>query len=390
MPWKETYVMDLRFEFVMRSLREERPFRELCKEFGISPKTGYKWKERFVEQGLSGLEDLSRKPKNSPTQLAEDVVCAIVRIREAHRKWGARKILETYCRQQPRGERPSESTVKRVLEKAGLVQKRKRRTSETCGRIDNRVVPEAPNDLWTTDFKGWWYTNNRERCEPLTIRDEYSRFVLCTSALDNAKSITVRREFERVFEIHGLPKAIRSDNGSPFACTRAPLGLSRLSAWWLTLGINLDRIPPGRPDQNGGHERMHRDMALEVETCPETDLRRQRAALETWRHTFNFERPHEALDMRMPADVYRKSERPFSKESTELSYPAGFLKRKVGTSGWIGIEGIKVTISTVIAGWHVGLKPCGPDGFLVWFATLCLGLIDLPTQSFKSADRGAD
>ena len=390
MPWKETCVMDSRLEFTMRALREELPFGELCQEYGISPKTGYKWKARFLEAGPQGLSDRSRKPKTSPKQIAEDVVCEIIRIKNDHKAWGPLKVREVYARKHRHAELPSQSTFKRVLEKAGLVKKRRRKPSDTCGRIENRIVPEAPNQLWTTDFKGWWYTNNRERCEPLTVRDEFSRFVLCASALDDAKSVTVRRQFERLFETYGLPKAIRSDNGTPFASTRAPLGLSRLSAWWVALGINLDRIPPGRPDQNGGHERMHRDMAHELEHCPESSLQQQRAALETWRRTFNSERPHQALGMRTPAEVYEKSQRPFPKDAPELRYPAGFLRRKVAKIGWVAIEGARITISTTVAGWHVGLKPSGPDGFLIWFGPLCLGSIDLRTEAFKAADKRPD
>lgn len=386
MPWKEACIMDTRLEFVLRALRENIAFNELCKEYGVSRKTGYKWKERFLEHGPAGLEDLSRRPKNSPKQVAEDVLCQIIRIKDNHRAWGPRKVREVYARQHPNAEVLSESTVKRVLEKAGLVKKRKRRASTTCGRIDNRIVPEAPNALWTVDFKGWWYTGNRQRCEPLTVRDEFTRFVLCANPLDNAKSITVRHEFERVFERYGMPDAIRSDNGSPFACTRAPLGLSKLSAWWIAHGITIDRIPPARPDQNGGHERMHRDMAMEVERCPETDLNEQRGALDTWRHTFNFERPHEALGMRVPGDLYRKSDRLWTQEPEELTYPAGYLKRKVSVGGQIGMEGAKIAISTALAGWHIGLKPCADHEWLAWFGPLALGSIDMRTETFKAVD----
>lgn len=386
MPWKETCVVECRLEFVMRALREDSAFGELCQEYGISRKTGYKWKERFLERGLQGLEDLSRKPNQSPRQLAEDVVCEIVRIKKDHQGWGGAKIRKVYARMHPGVELPSESTFKRVLEKAGLVNKRKCKKSNACGRIENHTVAQAPNELWTADFKGWWYMKDHERCEPLTVRDDFSRFVLCANPLDDAKGSTVRRQFERLFETHGMPNAIRSDNGAPFACTQAPLGLSKLSAWWVTLGINLDRIAPARPDQNGAHERMHRDIAMEVENCPETDLKRQRAALETWRHTFNFERPHQALGMRTPGEVYHKSTRPLPKQPEELTYPAGFLRRKVGAKGSVRIQAVRIRISTTIAGWHVGLKPYGTDEFLCWFGPLCLGVLDLRTQAFRAAD----
>lgn len=387
MPWKETCVMELRLEFVQRALREEISFVELCREYDISSKTGYKWKQRFLEHGVEGLSDRMRTPQNSPTRVDEDVVCAVIRIKQEHQGWGPRKVLEVLSRKNRARELPSLSTVKRILEKSGMVKKRKRKPSASCGRITYRVRPEGPNDLWTVDFKGWWYTGNHERCEPLTVRDEYSRFILCASALDDARSDTVRRQFVHLFESYGMPKSIRSDNGTPFACTTAPLGLSRLSAWWVALGIQLDRIPPGRPDQNGGHERMHRDIAREIESFPENDLQLQRAVLETWRNSFNQERPHEAIGMRTPAEVYRKSERAFPKAFPEISYPEGFLSRKVGRSGAIRIDGIPITISTAIAGWPVGLKPVDHDSFLVFFGKLCLGCVDLNTESFKAAGK---
>ena len=386
MPWREIDIVELRLEFVMRALREEMAFRDLCQEYGISAKTGYKWKERFLRDGMHGLEDQSRRPNHSPQQVAEDVLCEIVRIKKDHKDWGPKKILQVYARTYPHAEPPSLSTVKRVLDKAGLVKKNRRRKSQTCGRIEYRVQAQQPNDLWTVDFKGWWYTVSRQRCEPLTVRDQYSRFVLCATPLDDAKSTTVRREFERLFECYGMPQAIRSDNGPPFACTQAPLGLSRLSAWWVTQGITLDRIPPARPDQNGAHERLHRDMRA-LQNCPEDDLERQRATIEVWRHEFNFERPHEALDMRVPGDVYQKSSRPFLNEPRQLQYPADFLRRRVGKKGSVRVENRRIDISTVFAEWDIGLKPCGADDFLVWFGPLCVGTLDLRTESFKAAHK---
>ena len=389
MPWKETCVMDLRFEFVMRALREEKSFRDLCQEFGISAKTGYKWKARFLRDGMNGLGDLSRAPKHLPHVIAEDVLCQIVHIKKDHPVWGPKKIREVYARLNPGVAPPSLSTVKRVLEKAGMVNKRRRKASKNCGRIEYSAPVQAPNDLWTVDFKGWWHTADGQRCEPLTIRDQFSRFVLCAKPLYDAKSDTVRREFEKVFECYGMPKAIRSDNGAPFACTRAPLGLSRLSAWWVALGINLDRIPPARPDQNGSHERMHRDM-LVLENCPEENIERQRVTNEVWRQEYNFERPHEALQMRVPGDLYRKSTRPLPKEPPELLYPVDYLRRHVHKKGTIKLAGLSFMISTALAGWDVGLKPCDPENFLVWFGPLCLGTLDLHTKSFKHTDKMHD
>jgi len=210
MPWKETNVMELKTEFVLRSLIESIPFRTLCQEYGISPKTGYKWRQRFRESGIEGLHELSRRPLNSPNKLDEDTICEIVKIKESHRGWGARKLLKVYTRKKSDIRPPSESSVQRILTKCGLVQKRKIRSSDKCGRIQNRIKPKAPNDLWTVDFKGWWYTKGGDRCEPLTVRDDFSCFLLCVEAVENARTETIKAHFERIFTIYGLPKVIRS------------------------------------------------------------------------------------------------------------------------------------------------------------------------------------
>lgn len=380
MPWKETDMKSLRTEFVMRSLEEKIPFVQLCREYGIEPKTGYKWKQRFLEEGLEGLADRSRRPKSSPAGLSEGVVCEIIRLKKEQEKWGPRKIREVYARSHSRV--PSESSFKRVLEKAGYVKKRRRRAAGDSGRLQNRKASEQPNDVWTVDFKGWWYTCDGQRCEPLTIRDDHSRFLLCVYPPANGRTETIRAIFERTFQIYGLPVTIRSDNGSPFAAAQAPLGLSRLSAWWLALGIDLDRIDPGCPAQNGGHERMHRDIAQELEGRIEGNLSRHIEELETWRRIYNEERPHEALGMRCPADLYRKSQRKYTDTSEELIYP-GLLQRKVQTSGAIKIEGRRIAISSSLKGWTVGLKATGKATYRVFFAGLCLGEIDVARESFN-------
>ena len=382
MPWKERDVENLRREFVLRSLFEKIPFAALCREYGIQPKTGYKWRKRFLQEGGIGLSDRSRRPRSSPNQMTEDVVCQIVRLKTAHGDWGPRKIRELYERKHPGVMLPSESSFKRILAKAGLVKKRRRRLSRDSGRLQNRAVSEEPNDVWTVDFKGWWYTAEGERCEPLTVRDDYSRYILCASVPENARSDTVRREFERLFDKHGLPGTIRSDNGTPFASARSPLGLSRLSVWWLALGIDLDRIDPGRPSQNGGHERMHRDIAGELERQVEGGLREQAAALEVWRRTYNEERPHEALGMRCPAELYQNSSRCYEGTPEQLTYPSGYLERKVQVTGKIRIEGADIQLTSALAGWDVGLKYSNKENYSVYFGSLCLGQIDLGTDSF--------
>lgn len=386
MPWKETCVMNERTEFVLLAMRGVEDFGQLCGRFGISRKTGYKWKQRFLERGLDGLADRSRRPHDSPTQMVEDVACRIVRLKLAHPHWGPKKIREIFARSRPDEALPSESTFKRVLDKAGLVMRRRRRRhDEQGGRIENRLVAERPNHVWTVDFKGWWYTRDRSRFEPLTIRDDFSRYVLCAQAMDSSRTEPVREQFDRVFRTHGLPEVIRSDNGAPFAAANSPLGLTRLSAWWLTLGIDLDRIRPGRPDQNGGHERMHRDLAIEVERRAEFDVATQQASLDAWRDAFNHQRPHESLGMRVPGELYLPSSRRYEPEQVELGYPAHHLVRKVSQKGNVKVRGVGITVSTALAGHDVGLEPIGEGCLSVWFCRLCLGRLEVETAKFHAA-----
>jgi transposase InsO family protein len=336
-------------EFVMRAQTTEN-FRALCREYGISPRVGYKWSRRFVLHGLEGLQEESRKPKSSPSGLGEEVVCRIVRFRERHPHWGARKIQELYKRSH--GEPPSESSIKRVLEKCGLVKKRRIRPAVETGRLHSGAKAQAPNEIWTIDFKGWWHDANG-RCDPLTIRDEFSRKVLELRALENAKTETVRAAMEEVFKRHGLPGRIRSDNGVPFASTSAPLGLSRLSAWWLALGIDLERGRPGCPQDNGAHERLHLDISRQLERTGYTE---RQAAFDLWRKEFNEERPHEALGMRFPSEVYRDSERKYEGTPEKLVYP-GIESRRVKANGSIDFRSKWYFLSTALAGWDVGLSP---------------------------------
>jgi transposase InsO family protein len=381
MPWKETDAMNERSEFVLRAIATDN-FRELCGEYGISPKTGYKWKERFLEQGLAGMAEQSRRPDKSPNSLAEAVVCEIVRIKEAHRAWGPRKIRELYARVHGRSVTPAESSFKRVLERAGLVEKRRLRQRETSGRLHSGRRASAPNEVWTVDFKGSWHGANGGRCEPLTVRDEYSRYVLDLRRLQDARTQTVRARFEELFRKHGLPGAIRSDNGPPFASVHGLLGLTRLSAWWLALGIDLERGRPGCPQDNGAHERLHLDIARELEAAR---LGEEQAVLDTWRATFNGERPHEALDMRCPAEVYTRSLRAYSGQIDDLNYP-GMRQLRVTNVGCINLRGQWIFISGALAGWSIGLEAISQTTSNVWFGRLRLGQIDNQTMSFKSAE----
>ena len=378
MPWKQTEPMNQRTEFALKAIKTDN-FRALCQEYGISAKTGYKWRERFLAEGLKGMEEDSRRPRSSPTALGDEVVCDIIRIKNRHLAWGPRKVRAIYGRMH--AHTPSESSFKRVLERAGYTQKRATRRRQEAGRLYSGKRAQAPNEVWTVDFKGWWYGAEGRRCEPLTVRDEFSRYLLDLRALPDARTQSVRKSFERLFERHGLPEAIRSDNGSPFANTAAVLGLTRLSAWWLALGIDLERGRPGCPQDNGGHERLHLDIHLELER---QRLGEQQAHLDEWRRAFNEERPHEALDMKFPAELYHPSQKKFTGAPEDLSY-ADMPARKVQRTGTIGWAGAHYFISTALQGWSVGVEPM--DGKLcnVWFGRLLLGQLEPATASFRAA-----
>ena len=370
--------MKERIEFVMKAMQTLN-FRALCQEYGVSPKTGYKWKERFLERGMAGMEEESRRPKSNSERLGQEEVCEMVALKLAHPNWGPRKIRELYKRRH--GGAASESSFKRVLEDAGLTQKRKRRRCSQAGRLSSGRQAQAVNEVWTVDFKGWWRNRQGGRCEPLTVRDEYSRYLLEVRDLANARSETVRESFERLFHRQGLPEAIRSDNGSPFACSKALLGLSRLSVWWVALGIDLERGRPGHPQDNGGHERVHRDISREIEALGVSD----QAALDVWRESFNCERPHESLAMHTPGEVYVPSKRKYEGTPEDLDYPQ-MCPRRVSRCGMIKVNREYIFLSTALGGWSVGLKPSATDRMEVWFGSLLLGEADLAASSFIQAD----
>lgn len=351
--------------------------RELCREYGISAKTGYKWRDRFIRSGEAGMKELSRRPHSHATGLEEAVVCEIIRLKQAHLHWGPRKIQALYKRKHG-GALPSESSFKRVLERAGLTVPRRLKRRAQTGRLGSGFRAEQPNDVWTVDFKGWWRSWQGERVEPLTVRDEYSRMILELRALADGRTRSVRECFEPLFERHGLPRAIRSDNGSPFASVQGLLGLTKLSAWWLALGIDLERNRPGCPQDNGGHERMHRDIRCELE---HSRIPADQEAFDQWREEYNTQRPHEALDMRVPAQVYERSERNYEGTPEDIEYGWSQTRRvqKIGTIRY-GQESIY--LSTALAGWSVSLEQ-RTDGLLdVWFSKLLLGQLDPRTASF--------
>ena len=379
MPWKETQIMNQRTEFAIRSLSEDN-FSDLCREYGISRKTGYKWKERYHAQGAEGLADESRRPKTHAKQLEEPTVCEIVRLKQAHSKWGPKKIRELYRRKHGAKDLPSLSSFKRVLEKSGLtVKRRRRRPKASEGRLNSGRMAQESNDVWTIDFKGWWRDQEGLKVEPLTVRDEWSRYLFDIRLLENSRTETVKSCFETLFKKYGLPKAIRSDNGPPFASSQALLGLSRLSAWWLSLGIELERGRPGCPQDNGGHERMHRDILKELQL---EGVGYEQGTFDLWRDQYNLERPHEALEMKTPGEIYQPSKQPYLGTPEELKYPGMEVRKVNKTLGVIHYQKECYKLTASIGGWTVGLKRVEEEKMEIWFAKQLLGHLDESTRKF--------
>jgi transposase InsO family protein len=382
MPWPIHDVNTIRREFVSKALTQNASFSALCREYGISRKTGYKWRQRALNDGLRRLADQSRRPKSSPTQLEESAVCTLIRFKLRHPSWGPKKIRQLYVRRF--AEVPSLSSCQRVLTRAGLVLTRRRQRKPAKERISSPIVAQAPNEVWTVDFKGWWSLSNGQRCEPLTVRDAFSRYVLAVYAVPRADTRQVQSFFEGLFKTYGLPRVIKSDNGAPFATAGAPLGLSRLSAWWLALGIALDRSRPAHPQDNGAHERLHRDIAAELSCQTHPDLESQQAAFDLWREEFNWRRPHEALGGRCPAEMYQKSARRMP-SAVAIDYGSDMLTRKVSKAGMITWGQIKIFVSGALAGWPVGLRQCDPDHLEIWFTNLLLGHLEVSSARFLRA-----
>ena len=385
MPWKETDAMKEKRAFIDAMLKQSKPFRELCHEFGISEKTGYKWRNRFLDQGYSGLEEESRAPREHPNTIDGDTAAELIRLRLAHPSWGGKKLLALYQRSHPSLPQPSLSSVNRIIEKAGLLKKKRiHRLSATsdCPRLNQALKVSGPNDVWCIDFKGWWRSDG-EICEPFTVRDKYSRKVLCVKLMTGKTTEDVRPVMTELFRKYGLPRAIHSDNGAPFAATNGILGLTKLSAWWISLGILPERSLPGCPGQNGSLERMHADIAREIEGRIPGGITANQVALDAWVEEYNAVRPNEAIGMLTPDEVYRPSERKYSGDFDVLEYPPGFLPRKVFKSGEIILNGVRVTIGSSLSGWHVGLRPEKlPGMYDVFLAEFLLGFLDMTSCCF--------
>ncbi len=371
--------MSQKREFVEKASKPGAKISVLCAEFGISRQTGHKWLRRFREQGPLGLIEQSRRPVTSPRATAEAIVVSIAELRDRHLSWGPQVIAGVLARRLG-DEAPSRATVARVLARLGKIKRR--RPPVRLWSVEGRPYVEvcAPNDLWTMDFKGWWRALNRERCEPLTVRDAFSRYVLAASMAPDTKGKRVRRVLERLFRVYGLPLALQNDNGSPFVCTKARGGLTRLSAWLVSLGIRLVRSRPGCPQDNGGHERMHRDMS-ELQQSPARTRRAQQRACDEWLIDFNHVRPHQALNGKTPAEIYRASPRR-SLVPKLPTYPDGWVTRRVNHRGYVRVNGDDVFLGMALVGHLVGLRQETELRWKARFFDIDLGTVEaLPIQN---------
>lgn len=363
MAWKETCVTAERMQFVAMWRTGAWSMTELCAAFGVSRKTGYKFVHRFLEDGVEGLQDQSRAPHSHPNATSPKVVEELLRLRKKH-GWGGRKIIDYLSRRRPREELPAPSTVDEILRRHGLVRRRRRRSKRSDVKVVRQV--RAPNDRWCADFKGWFRTRDGARCEPLTITDSYSRYLLRCSHVPSLRFEDVQPHFVRAFREFGVPASIRTDNGAPFASTGIA-GLSRLSVWFIRQGIYPDFIDPGKPQQNGRHERMHRTLKERTARPPKASVRAQQRAFGAFRRMYNEERPHEGLDGRVPSDVYRASNRSYRDPAPELAYPSSFLVRKVWTNGTVKLDGQELFLGRALRGQYVGLEPGGDAHLRVHF-----------------------
>jgi transposase InsO family protein len=373
--WKETRPVAERFKFVLECEKQEKPIAVLCREFGISRQTGYKWLARYREDPCPEmLEDRSRRPLRQPHETSQEVIDGVIAARKRYPHWGPRKLRVILQQRWPDVSWPASSTIGQILKRRGLVQprRRRRRTPPYTKPFGNVT---APNQLWCIDFKGHFKTGDGTRVYPLTITDAFSRFIIRCDAVRDPRSAEVRDILESAFREFGLPQAIRSDNGPPFAST-GPGGLTELSAWWIKLGLRHERIDPGKPQQNGRHERMHLTLKRETASPPATTLRGQQGAFDRFRKQFNQERPREALGFATPASLYAPSARLFSDSFRRDNYPFQLEHTLVDKRGYARWDGRNVFIGAALRHELVDLRPVGKRRWAVCFGPIVLGHYD--------------
>lgn len=373
MPWKTLSLLKVRERLVEAVLARHQTLQVICRRFGISRKTAYKWLARFRRRGRAGLRDRSRRPHRSPKQLSDHWIGIIGQWRRRRPHWGAKKIHYQLRQKNPRAKVPARGTIQRWLKRLGWVRARARRARHGPSvPHPGLTVPTRPNQVWTVDFKGWFRTADGVRQEPLTVRDLFSRYGLCLRLLPNQDDRPVRRAMQRLFRQRGLPDAIRVDNGSPFG-GKGALGLSRLSVWWLRLGIRVEFTRRARPGDNAGHEQFHGCYQREVVAAGAAHRAAMQRRSTRWLAHYNEQRPHEALGQRLPAQVYRQSRRVFPEVLSPLKYPRGWEVRRVRNRGRIKWRGRLRFIGRAFVGQTVGLKSAGAHQWEVFLGRQLIG-----------------
>jgi transposase InsO family protein len=382
MPWKETSAMGQRIQLIADWLSGDYRKSELCRIYGISRPTGDKWIRRYDQHGLQGLAELERAPHRHPNQTAEELRALIVQTKLRRQKWGPKKVLDWLRRERPELKWPADSTAGEILKGAGLVKPRKRRRRRVTPYSEPFAECGAPNQSWSADFKGDFLLGNGRRCYPLTITDNFSRYLLLCRALERPRQEEVQPWFEWIFRQSGLPEVIRTDNGAPFA-SLALGGLSQLSKWWIKLGIKPERIQPGKPAQNGRHERMHRTLKEAV--APQSDLHEQQRHYDPFLEEYNWERSHESLGRNTPGSVYCISPRPYPAKLPEVQYESGVTVRQVRHNGEIKWRGELLYLSETLAKEPVGLKPIDEGRWELRYSFHLLGVLDERNKSITPA-----
>jgi transposase InsO family protein len=366
--------MDERMRFVLEQEGGLHTMTELCAIYNIARETGYYWLRRYRQGGLEALQDRDRAARQHPNQTPEEIERAVLELRRAHMSWGPRKLKRVLEREEPQRSWPASSTIGALLAREGLVVARRQRR-RAPPYTQPFVAADAPNRLWCADFKGWFQTSDGERIDPLTITDACSRYLLRCQGVEKMDYERVRAIFESAFRECGLPWAMRTDNGPPFA-SRAVAGLSRLAVWWMKLGIVPERIAAGHPEQNGRHERMHRTLKQETAAPPAANRRAQQRAFDRFRREYNEERPHEALGMETPSAVYTRSERAYPARVPEPEYGSALRVRRVGPRGAFSWNHQHVFLSETLIGEAIGLLPVDERFYTVYFAAFPIARFD--------------
>lgn len=382
MPWRQVNPMDERVRFVVESQLDLITMSDLCRKYGISRKTGYKWLQRYDEHGLEGFKELSRAPLSCPHKTPDKIASRLIELRQCYPVWGPKKLVALLEHELGVGNAPSPSTAGAILSRHGLVERRKKKRGRSgCVRNHFLSEPKEANDVWAVDFKGWFRTRDSKHCHPLTVTDLHSRYLLCCKGYERQSLSATEKDFKEIFKRYGLPKAIRMDNGTPFGSTGLG-GLTSLSVKLLRLGINVEYIEPGKPQQNGSHERMHRTLKLEATLPPEKTLSDQQKRFDSWMVRFNELRPHESLSQKRPADCYNPSARQYI-GIPAFEYPSYFETRYVRHDGMFSWEGELRFLGRAFERETVGLIRDHENRWLVFAGDMLVGWLPESGKSVR-------